>query len=462
MPKEQPAPANYQVVSLRVENFKRISAVFIEPSGSIVELTGENNVGKTSVIDALWAAIAGKKAAPTKPIKSGSQTAEVHVDLGGLKVTRRFKLLEDGRTGSSLVVSNADGFKAQNPQEILNELIGSLSFDPLAFTMMSAEQQFDAISAFVPNVDFKAIELADRSDYDERTNVNREHKQVLARISAFPAIDVDKVPAARVDEAELVADLEEAGQINASIERGVAARTNMASAIEAKRAESRRLHERAEALRQEAAALDAKVHELNVEAERENATLQALPALETPIETAPIRSKINEARLNNEAFDRAKRAAEDLDRLRKEADRLNTQSEQLTRQMEDREAQKRAAIAAAAMPVKGLSLRGDTVEFEGEPFSQASHAQKIRVSVAIAAAMNPRLRIAFVRDGSLLDRKSWELLAKEAARLNFQIWTETVESGRPSAIELEDGHVKAKASAAETVEQVTRGGPGRA
>jgi hypothetical protein len=71
------------------------------------------------------------------------------------------------------------------------------------------------------------------------------------------------------------------------------------------------------------------------------------------------------------------------------------------------------------MPVEGLGFAdsedGPFVTLGAEPFDQASQAQKIRVSVAIAAAMNPKLRVARILDGSLLDARSWAALEDYAA-----------------------------------------------
>ena len=47
------------IVKLRAENIKRIVAVEIEPDGALVQITGRNGAGKSSVLDAIWWALAG-------------------------------------------------------------------------------------------------------------------------------------------------------------------------------------------------------------------------------------------------------------------------------------------------------------------------------------------------------------------------------------------------------------------
>ena len=48
-----------QIVELRAENVKRLSAVTIRPTGPVVEITGKNEAGKSSVLDSIWMALGG-------------------------------------------------------------------------------------------------------------------------------------------------------------------------------------------------------------------------------------------------------------------------------------------------------------------------------------------------------------------------------------------------------------------
>lgn len=42
------------IISLTVENIKKIKAVTIRPTGNVVEITGRNGQGKSTVLDAIW------------------------------------------------------------------------------------------------------------------------------------------------------------------------------------------------------------------------------------------------------------------------------------------------------------------------------------------------------------------------------------------------------------------------
>ena len=102
-----------------------------------------------------------------------------------------------------------------------------------------------------------------------------------------------------------------------------------------------------------------------------------------------------------------------------------------------------AAIASVQFPVKGLGFGEDEVLWEGLPFNQISNSEQIRASVAIGMAMNPRLRVMRIKDGSLLDTESMEIVADLAKREDFQIWMEVVDETGKVGIYLEEGEVKA-------------------
>lgn len=421
-----------RIVSLRVENFMRLSAVLIEPKGNLVEITGKNRAGKSSVLNAIWAALEVATAIHAEPIRKGANEALIQVDLGTLKVTRKFKRRDDGSSPDSIVVENAEGQKLASPQKTISALIGALTFDPMAFMGMKPREQFEALRIFVPEVDFEAVEKANKEDYDRRTDVNRDEKRLRAQIAGIviPA----EVPVNRVNETALVQKLEAAGRDAASIAEARAER-------ERREREAAFLEESAVGFRAEAEKMLRKAEEAERAAVEERAALAALDPLPEPADTTAIRDAIEAARENNRLFDAAAAARINVAVMTEEADRLKAKSDRLTRALDRRKEQVETEIAAAEMPVPGLSFGDGAVLLNGLPLEQASAAEQIQVSVAIAAAANPKLKVAFVKDGSLLDEDSWATLAATADRYGCQIWVETVASDRPGAIVIEDGHV---------------------
>ena len=84
----------------------------------------------------------------------------------------------------------------------------------------------------------------------------------------------------------------------------------------------------------------------------------------------------------------------------------------------------------------GRALVGFTdegVTYNGVPFSQASSAEQIRVSLAMAMALNPKLRVVRILDGSLLDADSMRQVAEMATAADYQVWVERVADDSASA-----------------------------
>ncbi len=105
--------------------------------------------------------------------------------------------------------------------------------------------------------------------------------------------------------------------------------------------------------------------------------------------------------------------------------------------------EKDAKLAGAKWPVGGLGFSGDEVVYDDLPFSQASAAKSLEVSFAIVSAMHPRLRVALIRDASLLDKAHMDVLCSLAKKYKMQVWLEEVaEFGPIDSIVIEDGTQK--------------------
>ncbi len=429
-----------KIVQLQAENVKRLKAVTITPDGNIVEITGRNGQGKSSVLDAIWWALSGTTHIQAVPIRKGENEARIRLDLGEIKVTRTFRAREDKTFTTSIVVENTEGARYPSPQRMLDSLLGALSFDPLAFTRMDGKAQMETLKRFVTGIDFDAIEKANKADFDRRTDVNRQARTLRAQAIGI-AVPED-APAERVDDAALVEEMQRAGEHNALVERRKANRDTFLADTQRLEARAADLRAQAQELLDEAADVD----ERAAERRRQIAAAEPLPE---PIDTAALRERIDDARTINAAV----ALREQRQRIEAEAAEAEAQAAALTKAMEERAAQKRDAIAKAALPVPGIGFGEDEILLDGVPFDQASSAEQLRTSVAIAMAANPKLRVIRVQDGSLLDEEAMRILAEMAAEADYQVWIEVVQSGRSAAIVIEDGAVRgAIAVAAEAAE----------
>lgn len=430
-----PPPKGLKIISLQAENLKRLTAVRIDPRGNLVEIRGRNAQGKSSVLDAIWWALAGAGNIQADPIRKGQERAVVKLDLGDLIVTRTFTKQDDGSFRTSITVENGEGARFPSPQRMLDDLLGSLTFDPLAFARMKPKEQFDALKGFVPGIDFANIEGLNRADFEKRTAVNRKVKELNAQAQAISIPEA--VPGARVDEDAIVAEIADVGSHNATIERRQEGREAVKREAASFRKAAEECRQKASDLRAQAAAMDAQAETNDREAaEREDrlATAEPLPA---PKDAAAIRARLDDAKRTNALIEQAARRTE----LQEQAKAAQAEADALTAAIEARDKAKLEAIAAAKLPIDGLGFGDEAITLNGLPFEQASDAERLRASCAIAMASNPKLRVIRVRDGSLLDEDGMRLLGEMADAHDCQVWVEAVDSSGRVGIVLEDGHV---------------------
>ena len=129
-----------KIIRLTAENVKKLKVVDITPVGNMVQVTGKNGSGKTTVLDSIWWALGGKEGIQSVPIHTGEKKARIRLDLGEFVVERKFT-----PSGTTITVSNSDGAVYPSPQAMLDSLLGGRSFDPLAFSRMSPRAQFDEL-----------------------------------------------------------------------------------------------------------------------------------------------------------------------------------------------------------------------------------------------------------------------------------------------------------------------------
>lgn len=457
-----------KIISLTAENIKKLKAVEIKPNGEVVQISGRNGQGKTSVLDSIWWALSGTKNIQGEPIRKGETKARIKLDLGELVVERKFTA-----AGSTLSVESVDGARYQSPQKMLDGLLGELSVDPLAFARMDPRKQFDELRRVLKlEVDIDKLDALNASDYAKRTDVNRDAKAKRAQADGIAVPRVESEVA--IDESALVDEMQKAGDTNAEIEARKARReatqakaaecktqaegaTNLAAKMRADAdvayADAGRRAQEAydNAVKQASAALakvtgeaeqwDATAGKKAEEAAALEKKLAEADELPVPVDVSALRQRIEAARTANAALFAKNAAANRKHALGLEAAALEADSREITERMEARNQTKADAIKHAAMPVGGLGFGEGVVTFNGIPFDQASSAEQLRVSMSIAMAANPKLRVIRIIDGSLLDEDSLAAIAEMAKAGDFQVWIETVSSSGKVGVVIDDGAV---------------------
>jgi len=420
-----------KIVKLQAKDILRLSAVEITPEGNTVVISGKNAAGKSSVLNAIWLALGGGDAtrALPEPVRKGAGTGDVSVDLGDIMVTKKFK---KGKT-PRLEVTSADGASFPSPQAMLDELVGRLSFDPLAFAQAPAKEQLTTLMDIL-GIDADALEKKRKGIYDERTTANREVRRLESLMQGFSG-DYKDAPDEEVSGGEIIDQMQTASIAYRKRDEAERRRREIAAELVHKNTLIDEMKAKLAALEEEEQALRTKVATATQEFDQaiESATNVTAPAeLEVKLTTIEdtnrlVREKKQHAQVKGELHD-----------AQMVVFALNDQIAKL-------DEEKKSAVEEANLPVEGLGLDEDGVTLNDLPFRQASSAEQLRTSLALAMALNPKLRVVRITDGSLLDEANMRMIEEMADEQDFQVWVEVVDSSGQLGIYIEDGHVAAEA-----------------
>lgn len=422
-----------KIVKLTASNVKRLRAVEITPDGNTVVVSGRNGQGKTSVLDAIAYALGGKDLICKEPVRRGEKSAEVVCDLGDVIVRRKFTA--EGTT--TVTVEGKDGARFPQPQSKLDALIGSLSFDPLAFSRMDGKGQSETLRKLL-GLNFTAADGQRAKLYEQRTEVNRDGKQLRARFDAMPA--AVEAPETELSSAEIMAEMDAAQAVREQ-------NNNFRSNANAAAAEHDRAKAQLDAANATVADLTQQLADAKEAVKKDGVTADFARALDAQLraeverlvdpDLQPFKDRISTLEdTNRKVRNTVARAA-----LAAELETALAKSAALSAGIDEIDAKKQADIAAAAFPVDGLGFDGEGgVTLNALPFDQASSAEQLRTSVSIGLAMNPGLRVLLIKDGSLLDAQALAALASMADELDAQLWIERVEDEGATVV-IEDGSV---------------------
>lgn len=435
-----------KIVSLEVENLMRIKVARVEPDGSLVIIGGDNDQGKTSLLNSIEYALAGKRGVAGKPVREGAEKARIVVDLDDLKVTRTFT--ESG--GSTLVVRGADGEKLSSPQKLLDRLTTKLTFDPLAFLSLKPDKQATTLLKLI-GVDLSKLE----QEHDELTvkrrdagadlkhadATNTSANDSFLRLAEAAGLSPEDVPDERVDPGYIQKRLEEAREHN--WENGAISQeynTTRAAYADAIKEEERSKEAIAEAEHR----LDlAKLHLEEVKEEKKRLSAKGVIAKKKMEERKMIDESAIVAEFSTlQAVNEAVTAKQAVMQARMSFENAKAAYTALDMRVKGIHGRKRKLISMARMPISDLGYEDGVVTYKGQPFDQAGTGSQIRVSVAMGVAMKPELKVFLVRrDGSLLDDKNLALLAELADEYDCQVWMERVSNGAECQVIIEDGEV---------------------
>lgn len=172
------------ITALEAENVKRIKAVALTPAPTGLTLVGgNNNQGKTSVLDALAWALGGEKFRPSAAVRDGAiAPAHLKVTLSnGVVVERKGK-------NSTLTVTDPTG--RRSGQQLLNAFVEPLALDLPRFMEASDKEKADTLLRIIGiGSELHVRDLEIKSLYDKRTftgQLAQQKKHFAEELISYP------------------------------------------------------------------------------------------------------------------------------------------------------------------------------------------------------------------------------------------------------------------------------------
>lgn len=416
-----------KIMALEAENVKRIKAVALTPSPTGLTLVGgNNNQGKTSVLDALAWALGGDRFRPDAAQRDGA-VAPAHLKVrlsNGVVVERKGK-------NSTLTVTDPTG--RRSGQQLLNAFIEPLALDLPRFMEASDKEKADILLRIIGiGTELHTRDLEIKALYDKRTFTGQlaaQKKHFAEELISYP--DAPEEP---VSASDLIRQQQEILARNGENQRK---RNQLDKLIDEKNQLNftlRDLDEKIEDLKEEYEQTQAKFTDLErqiFQARKSAAQLQDESTAELEASIRDIEEINQKVRANLEksrAEDEAARYASDYDKL----------TEAITRKRADR----MALLNGADLPLPGLGVEDGALTYKGKHWRDMSGSDQLRVAAAIVRRLNPDCGFVLLDKLEQMDMTTLQEFSAWLEAEHLQAIATRVSTGSECQIIIEDGMVK--------------------
>lgn len=403
---------------LEIENVKRIKAVKIEPSATGLTIVGgNNNQGKTSVLDAIAWALGGNKYKPSQAQREDSQvppTLKI-VMSNGLIVERKGK-------NASLKVIDPNGQKGG--QQLLDSFVEELAINLPKFMDSTPKEKAETLLQIIGvGNQLAELELKEKELYNNRhaIGVIADQKEKFAKEQEY----YPDAPKELVSIAELI---QQQQTILAKNGENARKRQNVATIkMQYENAESA-----VDRLKQELAkAIDER------DKFKQDLAIAQKDAIELHDEsTAEIEANIQQI----DDINRKVRANLDKDKAEEDAKEIRQQYNALSVEIEDVRKQKRDLLTNADLPLEGLSVEDGELLYLGQRWDNMSGSQQLQVATAIVRKLKPECGFVLIDKLEQMDQVTLKEFGEWLKREGLQAIATRVSTGDECSIIIDDGY----------------------
>ena len=416
-----------KITALEAENVKRIKAVAFAPSPTGLTLVGgNNNQGKTSVLDALAWALGGERFRPTAAQRDGA-VAPAHLKVtlsNGVVVERKGK-------NASLTVTDPTG--RRSGQQLLNAFVEPLALDLPRFMDASDKEKSDILLRIIGiGAELHTRDLEIKGLYDKRTFTGQlaaQKKHFAEEMISYP-----EAPDEPVSASELIRQQQDILARNGENQRLRAQYAELEQQVQQCVDELKRTRERIATLQQLADELDAKHTKLFNQRETARKTVSQLQDESTAELEASIR--------DIEETNRKVRANLEKSRAEDEAAQYASEYDRLTESIQQKRAERMALLNGADLPLPGLSVEDGVLTYKGKHWRDISGSDQLRVAAAIVRRLNPDCGFVLLDKLEQMDLTTLQEFSAWLEAEGLQAIATRVSTGSECQIIIEDGMVK--------------------
>lgn len=403
---------------LEIENVKRVKAVKLEPSATGLTIVGgNNNQGKTSVLDAIAWALGGNKYKPSQAQREGSTIPP------SLKITMSNGLIVERKgKNSDLKVIDPSGNKAG--QKLLDSFVEELAIDlPKFMEQTSKEKAKTLLQIIGVGPQLAELEMQEKVKYDERhaIGVIADQKEKFAKEQPY----YPDAPKELVSIAELIQQQQAILAKNGENARKRQNLTVIQNQCEAAKSEVERL---------EQLLADAKAKQIQLANDLEITQKDAIDLQDES--TEEIEKNIAEI----DEINRKVRANLDKDKAEEDAKVYREQYRELDNAIDDIRKQKTDLLTNADLPLEGLSVDDGELLYLGQRWDNMSGSQQLQVATAIIRKLKPECGFVLIDKLEQMDQQTLQEFGQWLEREDLQAIATRVSTGGECSIIIEDGY----------------------
>ncbi|MGG5325476.1 hypothetical protein IGJ83_002687 [Enterococcus pernyi] len=415
-----------KINKLEIENVKRVKAVKIEPNASGLTIVGgNNNQGKTSVIDAIAWGLGGNKYKPSQAHREGSVTPpHLHIVMNnGLIVERKGK-------NSDLKVIDPNGEKAG--QNLLNSFVEELAIDLPKFMDSSNKEKANILLQIIGVGDqLYELERKEQEVYNKRHAIGQiadQKKKFAAEQPYFP-----EAPKELISVSDLVTKQQEILARNGENQQKRNQVNQISFQLEQSKSNIQAINLRIEELQ---AQLQKEQIEFNRLAEDLTIAQKTAESLQDE-STQELQQNIAEV----DEINRRVRANLDKDKAEEDANDYKNQYDVLTNDINSIRKEKVSLLTNTQLPLQGLSVAEGELTYNGQKWDNMSGSDQLKVSTAIVRKLKPDCGFILLDKLEQMDMVTLNEFGQWLEQEGLQAIATRVSTGDECEIIIEDGYV---------------------